>query len=103
MASPTKVSRKAFEEFDGVRWNAMNDMLPLSDLSDLTPTQRAAHLAYWYMSEVYNGGHEQFLTNHAELDHSEVVRALEAVGPVEQAGILADMLRAITVSPPDAP
>ena len=46
MASPTKVSRKAFEEFDGVRWNAMNDMLPLSDISDLTPTQRAAHLAY---------------------------------------------------------
>ena len=55
------------------------------------------------MSEVYNGGHEQFLTNHAELDHFEVVRALEAVGAVEQAGILADMLRAITVSPTDAP
>jgi len=103
MASPIKVSRKAFEEFDGVRWNAMNDMLSISDISDLTPTQRAAHLAYWYMSEVYNGGHEQFLTNHAELDHFEVVRALEAVGAVEQAGILADMLRAVTVSPTGAP
>jgi len=77
----------------------MNDMLSLSDIRDLTPIQRAAHLAYWYMSEVYNGGHEQFVSNHAELDHFEVVRALEAVGAVEQADILRDFLSAVTASP----
>ena len=96
MASPTKVSRKAFQEFAGARWNAMNDMLSLSDIRDLTPIQRPAHLAYWYMSEVYNGGHEQFLTNHANLDHHEVVRALETIGAVAQAGILADFLKTVT-------
>ena len=99
MASPTKVSRKAFEEFDRVRWNAMNNMMALSNIGDLTPIQRAAHLAYWYMSEVYNGGHEQFISNHAELDHFEVIRALEAVGAAEQAGILRDFLGAVTASP----
>ncbi len=102
MANPTKVSRKAFEEFDGVRWNAMNDMMSLSDIRDLTPIQRAAHLAYWYMSEVYNGGHEQFISNHADLDHFEVVRALETIGAVEQAGILRDFLSAVTASPSGA-
>jgi hypothetical protein len=99
LASPTKVSRKAFEEFDGVRWNAMNDMMSLSDIQDLTPIQRAAHLAYWYMSEVYNGGHEQFISNHADLDHFEVILALETVGAAEQAGILRDFLNAVTGPP----
>ena len=98
MATPTKVSRKAFEEFNGIRWNTMNDMMSLSDIRDLTPTQRAAHLAYWYMSEVYNGGHEQFISNHADLDHFEVVQALETVGAAEQAGILRDFLSAVTAS-----
>jgi hypothetical protein len=98
MATPTKVSRKAFEQFHGVRWNAMNDMMAQSDIGDLTPIQRAAHLAYWYMSEVYNGGHDQFVSNHAELDHFEVVRALEAVGATEQAGILGDFLRTVTAT-----
>ena len=102
MASPNKVSRKAFDEFAGVRWNAMNDMLSLSDIRNLTPIQRAAYLAYWYMSEAYNGGHEQFISNHADLDHFEVVRALEAVGAVEQAGILRDFLSAVTATPSGA-
>ena len=99
MAKPTKVSRRAFETFAGVRWNAMNDMLALADIRDLTANQRVAYLAYWYMSEVYNGGHEQFISNHPELDHSEVARALEAVGAVEQAAILRDFLGAVTASP----
>ncbi|MBL9139085.1 MAG: DUF4375 domain-containing protein [Verrucomicrobiales bacterium] len=102
MASPTKVSRKAFEGFAGVRWNAMNDMMALSDIRDLTPIQRAAHLAWWYMSEAYNGGHEQFISNHADLDHLEVVQALETVGAIEQAGILRDFLAAVTADPSGA-
>ena len=76
----------------------MNDMMAQSDLGDLTPIQRVAHLAYWYMSEVYNGGHDQFVSNHSELDHHEVVRALESVGATEQAGILGDFLRTISAT-----
>ncbi len=103
MVSPIPVSRRAFEEFDGVRWNAMIELLAMSDLRELTPVQRPAHLAFWYMSEVSNGGHEQFVSNNPDLDHFEVVRALEAVGAAEQAEILADFLRAATATPSGVP
>ena len=74
--------------FEGERWNAMNDLLALSELEDLTPIQRKAHLAYWYMSEVYNGGHWQYFCNKVHYDHEEVVESLLAVGAKEQAEIL---------------
>jgi hypothetical protein len=66
----------------------MNDLLALSDLEDLTPVQRRAHLAYWYMSEVYNGGHWQYFCNKADYDHDEVVDSLRAIGATAQAEIL---------------
>ena len=92
MAAPTKVSRSAFEKFAGERWNAMNDLLALSELEDLTPVQRRAHLAYWYMSEVYNGGHWQYFCNKAHYDHKEVIESLRAVGAEEHAEILMQAL-----------
>ncbi len=88
MAAPKKVSRKAFEEFAGERWNAMIDLLGLSQLGDLTPVQRRAHLAWCYMSEVYNGGHWQYFCNMPHYDHKEVIESLRAVGAEEQAEIL---------------
>jgi hypothetical protein len=103
MASPTKISRKAFEEFDGVRWNAMNTMLALSDIRDLTLIQRTAHLAYWYMSEVENGGHYQYFVNQADYDHDEVVRALGAIGATEHAAILNDAFKTVRATPVGAP
>ena len=103
MASPPKVSRRAFEEFDGIRWNTMNDMCALSELNDLTPTQRVAHLVYWYMSEVENGGHYQYFLNKVHFDHDEVIRALEAVGATEQVTILGDSLTTVRASTLGAP
>ena len=45
----------------------MNEMMSLSDIRDLTSAQRSAHLAYRYMrAGVTNGGHEQFISNHAD-------------------------------------
>src|ERR1044071_9813900 len=103
MANPTKISRKEFEKFDGVRWNAMNDMCALSDIGDLTPVQRVAHLAYWYMSEVENGGHHQYFLNKADFDQDEVVQALAAVGAREHAEILRDALNQVRASPLGTP
>ncbi len=99
MASPKKVSRKEFQEFDGVRWNAMNDICALSNIKDLTPVQRVAHLAYWYMSEVENGGHYQYFLNQAVCDHDEVIRVLADIGAKEQVAILDDALKAVRASP----
>ena len=103
MANPTKVSRKAFEEFDGVRWNTMNDMCALSDINDLASVQRVAHLAYWYMSEVENGGHYQYFLNKVHFDHDEVIRALEAIGATEHAIILSGALKTVRATPLGTP
>src|SRR3954467_13539581 len=88
MVAPTKVSRKEFEAFRGVRWNAMNSICALSKIDELTPIQRIAHLAFWYMSEVYNGGHYQYFVNKCRYDHQEVLRCVREVGATEQAAIL---------------
>ena len=103
MASPTKISRKEFEKFDGVRWNAMNDMCALSEIRDLTPVQRIAHLLYWYMSEVENGGHHQYFLNKVDFNHVEVMRALAEVGARDHAKLLGDALRKVTASPLGTP
>ncbi len=50
--------------------------------------QRVAHLAYWYMSEVYNGGHYQYFINKSSYDHGEVIRALQEIGASEHAASL---------------
>ncbi len=98
MAVPNKVSREAYEKFQGERWNAMISLLSLSELDELTPIQRSAHLAYWYMSEVHNGGHWQYFCNLAHYDHIEVIDALREVGAKVQAEILS---RALAILPQD--
>jgi len=103
MAKPIKVSRKEFEEFNGIRWNAMNDICSLSDIKDLTPVQRVAYLAYWYMSEVENGGHFQYFANEGHFDHDEVARALTTIGATEEATILNDALKKVRLSPIEQP
>lgn len=92
MAAPKKVSRKTFQEFAGERWNAMVDLLGMSQLEGLSPIQRRAHLAYLYMNEVYNGGHWQYFCNMADYDHKEVIESLRAVGAEVHAEILVQAL-----------
>ena len=103
MAERRPVSRTEFAKFKGVRWNAMNDICALSRTEDLTPVQRVAHLAYWYMSEVYNGGHYQYFINKSSYDHGEVIRALEEIGASEHAASLAAALKTVTASPAGSP
>lgn len=88
MVAPKKVSRKAFESFKGERWNAYNELLALSDLAELTPIQRVAHLVYWYFSEVLNGGHFQYFLNKDHFDQIEVIQALDSIGAPEHTGVL---------------
>ena len=80
MAAIRTVSRSGNDQFDGFAWNAMVDMCAMENLESFTPTQRVAHLAFWYMSEVNNGGHFQFFCNQEHLNFQEVVGALKAIG-----------------------
>jgi hypothetical protein len=57
------------------------DLLACSTYEELNDVQRAPHLAFWYESEVQNGGHLQFFENRPA-DHIEptldALRALKA-------------------------
>jgi hypothetical protein len=95
MANPIQVNKAEFEKFPGARWNAMIEICSMMDIRDLTPVQRVAHLAFWYMSEVYNGGHYQYFVNKSGINHREVIAALQTIGAGEQASILSNACNTI--------
>ena len=101
MAHRKKLSRKQAAESRHARWNALNDLCGLSKIDDLTPIQRVAHLAWWYMGEVFNGGHYQYFVNKGHYNHQEVIRALEEIGCSEHATNLAAALKEIIAHPID--
>jgi len=60
----------------------------MRDYRELAPRQRAAHLVFWYESEMQNGGHLQFFTNQSGARAEETVSALEAIGAPAHAVVL---------------
>lgn len=69
-------------------WNAFVDLLAMEDYSDLSSDQRPAHLAFWYMSEVENGGHFQYFENRGTDHLVETVEALGMLGAESHQQIL---------------
>jgi hypothetical protein len=51
-----KLSKREVESEPFQIWNAFIDLLAMEDYRDLNPVQRAAHLVFWYESEIQNGG-----------------------------------------------
>lgn len=92
MSDPIEVSKRAYDSFQGEKWNALIDLISGADLDELTPVQRIAHLAWWYSSEVLNGGHEQYFGNKDYFDHTEVISALNSLGAKCQRNILREVL-----------
>ena len=92
MSEPIELSRKAYEAFEGKRWNAMIHLLSRARPDDTTPVQRVACLAWLYSSEVLNGGHEQYFVNQRDLDHTEVIEALNVLGADCQIDVLRSAL-----------
>ncbi len=58
-----KLTKSDVEEKPYCIWNAFVELLASHDYNELSPRQRAAHLVFWYESEVQNGGHLQFSEN----------------------------------------
>jgi hypothetical protein len=69
-------------------WNAFVDLLACEDYSALEPSQRPAQLAFWYESEVQNGGHDQYFGNQGTERIGETAAALRGLGLPEQADLL---------------
>jgi hypothetical protein len=82
------VARQPYE-----RWNAFIDLVATEDATSLTVTQRAAQLAFWYDSEVQNGGHLQYFENEAGRQADATIQALRTMGASCQADILAAAVR----------
>lgn len=75
------------------RWNAFVDLLANEEFDSLTTIQRAAHLAFWYDSEIQNGGHLQYFENAAGRSANEAILALQSIGGAAQAEVLSTALR----------
>ncbi len=69
-------------------WNAYVDLLAMSEYRDLGPSQRPAHLVFWYESEVQNGGHLQYFINRGVDRVEETIEALRTLGASDQAQVL---------------
>lgn len=69
-------------------WNEFIHLLAFSEVTELDSIQRPAHLAFWYDSEVQNGGHLQYFENRPTELVGETIRALVALGALRQAAVL---------------
>ena len=88
-----RVARSILESEPWAPWNAFIDLIASEKYEDLTEEQRIAHLAFWYDSEVQNGGHLQYFVNRSDARCPQTIAALEALGAAEQAMILSDALK----------
>src|SRR5438105_4041711 len=86
--APRKINRKEAERTPDNVWNEYIHLLARSAYAELTDVQRAAHLVFWYESEVQNGGHLQYFENQGVGQIAEVVTALKRLGGDCQAGVL---------------
>lgn len=75
-----KVNRSGLQKEPHLIWNAFIDLIALTDYEDLSEIQRVAHLAFWYESEVQNGGHLQYFENRGVAQIDETLAALETLG-----------------------
>ncbi|HSZ63719.1 MAG TPA: DUF4375 domain-containing protein [Terriglobales bacterium] len=69
-------------------------MIAIEDYEHLTPLQRVASLAFWYDSEVQNGGHLQYFENSAGRRAEQTISALDQLGLPAQRRILAEAVDA---------
>lgn len=88
MVAPIQLSRKKAAKDSYLRWRRLNEFLLLNEVTALTPVQRIASVAYAYETDVLQMGGHHGLCSTSQVDITEVVSALEAIGAKEQASIL---------------
>src|SRR5262245_40778434 len=86
------VSSEAAQRDPNLVWNEFIHLLAFSELDQLDASQRPAHLAFWYDSEVQNGGHLQYFENRPAELVPETIRALLQIGASQQADLLKSAL-----------
>ncbi|HWB09873.1 MAG TPA: DUF4375 domain-containing protein [Pirellulales bacterium] len=83
-----QVRAQLIDEQPHVLWNEFIHILAMSPTEQLTMVQRVAQDAFWYESEIQNGGHLQYFENQGANRVEDVVSALRKMGARGQAAIL---------------
>jgi hypothetical protein len=74
-------------------WNAFVGLLALSSYQELDDVQGPAHLAFWYESEVQNGGHLQSFENRPSELTEPTLAALRILQADRYVPILSEAIR----------
>lgn len=90
-----KLSKEIIKKEEYQIWNSFVDLLAMESEEDLTDIQKNAQRAFWYDSEVQNGGHLQYFENRHSENFSEVIKSLNTIGAKEQATLLKKSIRSI--------
>jgi hypothetical protein len=95
MVKPIELVKKEVDNKPYLVWNAFIQLITQSKYADLNDIQRVALFAFWYDSEVQNGGHLQYFENKGKRfrnrEHLLITTTLEALkilGAKEQSNIL---------------
>ncbi|MEO0765598.1 MAG: DUF4375 domain-containing protein [Pseudomonadota bacterium] len=75
------------------KWNGFIALMVEAKLSNITERDRALYLAFWYQSEVNNGGHLQYFLNRSAMDPvHETASAIRALRVNTMARVLVDAI-----------
>jgi len=96
------LERNRVQKEPHLTWNAFIDLLSIEDYADLSPLQRKAHLAFWYESEVENGGHGQYFESRGTRQLAETMAALTDLNLSCHARVLSRAANAIPAMDPQS-
>jgi hypothetical protein len=83
-----KLSKQLVEKEEYQIWNSFIDILAMEEEDTLTDIQKHAKRAFWYESEVQNGGHSQYFENIKYENYNEIINSIEIVGAIEHSKLL---------------
>jgi hypothetical protein len=94
MVKPIELSKTEVERRPYLIWNALIQLLVESKLEELNDIQIVPLFAFWYDSEVQNGGHLRYFENKGKLFRNNenvlvnsTLKALNILGATQQADI----------------
>jgi len=83
-----KLSQKIIKTEEYQIWNSFIDILAMESEDNLSDIQKHAQRAFWYDSEIQNGGHLQYFENQKMNDFTNVLNSLKTIGASQHAYVL---------------
>jgi len=97
MVKPIELAKSEVSDKPYLVWNALIQLITESNHEDLNEIQSIPLFAFWYDSEIQNGGHLQYFENKLKLFRNKeqlfvdtTMEALNILGAKEQNKILSD-------------